>query len=251
MKFDIACTATLRPELLEKTLSSFNKNLFNNNIGKYRLIINIDLVGADNKREKLSEVLEVINHFNFNRVILRWSDNPNFATAWFWVMSMTTEAYVFYLEEDWLLLRNVNLRKMINLFEEDNTLAHLRLSAFPSSERSLKSWNKFTYWNGSYFSVEEDDKFSIGWSGHPSMNKTNFLRQAISQMNYASNPEKQIKGKRYPCRMNNILLEHSFGVFIKPSEKKQIVDIGRKWMVENGFKKSGNKAFFTQWEKVS
>lgn len=253
MNFDIVCIATLRSELLFKTFQSFNHNLFMGDIGEHRLIINIDLVGVQNEediRPELANVLSVINQFNFKNVTLRWSDKPNFAHAWFWAFSLTDDCYVFYLEEDWVLLRKVNLNRMLELFKEDSTLAHLRLSAFPSSDRTLKNWNKFAYWNGKYFEVEDNDKLSIGWSGHPSMNRTNFMRQAMSIMNWSSNPEKQIKGRRYQCQMNNLLLDNNFGVFINPSESMQIVDIGRKWMVENGFKKSGNKAFFTEWEKV-
>lgn len=253
MKFDIVCTATLRPELLFKTLQSFNYNLFNSEIGNYRFTVNIDLTGVHSKEDikpKLSEVLSVINGFNFKEVILRWTDKPNFATAWFWIMGYLQEPLVFYLEEDWLLLREVDLDEMLLYFREDLKLVHLRLSAFNAGDRTCKNWNKFTYWNGKYFNIKGNDKFAIGWSGHPGFTRVDFLRKAMAAMNFTSNPEKQIKGRRYPCQMNKLLLEHNLGVYIKPCEHAQIKDLGRNWMIENGFKKSGNKAFFTTWEKT-
>lgn len=254
MKFEIVCTATLRPVLLFKTFQSFNYYFFKGNIGDYDLIINIDMVGVkdeDNQRAELAGVISVINQFKFKNIILRWTEKPNFATAWFWAMTQLSEPLVFYLEEDWLLLQKVNLSKMLEEFHNDDTLAHLRLSNFDSSNHTCKNWNKFTSWNGRYFEVEGDDKFAIGWCGHPGFTRTNFIRQAISVMNYAANPEKQIKGKRYPCRMNNLLLDNRFGVFTTPNNNKQIIDIGRKWMIDNGFQKKGNKAFFTTWERTS
>lgn len=253
MKFEIVIIATLRPVLLFKTLQSFNYNMFDGNIGDHDLIINIDLVGVRNEediRAELNSVIGVINQFKFQNVVMRWADNPNFATAWFWCMAQLTEPLVFYLEEDWMLLTEVNLDAMLYEFMNDDTLAHLRLSQFPASDKTCKNWNKFTHWNGSFFEVEENDRLSIGWAGHPGFTRTNFLRQAIGVMNFASNPEKQIKGKRYPCRMNNILLNNRFGVFTRPHCQPQIKDIGRQWMVDNGFQKKGSKAFFTTWERA-
>jgi hypothetical protein len=40
-----------------------------------------------------------------------------------------------------------------------------------------------------------------------------------------------------------------YGVYAKPNDPPAILDIGRKWMVENKLRKRGNKAWFTQWEE--
>jgi hypothetical protein len=41
-----------------------------------------------------------------------------------------------------------------------------------------------------------------------------------------------------------------YGVFAEQNQPPVIRDIGRKWMIENGYRKAGNKAFFTQWEEI-
>lgn len=254
MNFDLAIVATLRPELLSITIESFKENLFEDRLRKANLIINIDLVGADSekaKHNKFFEILEIIDYYKFNEVKLRFSNFPNFATAWFWTMAQVTKPLIFYLEEDWELIKKVNLERLIKQFNDNEKLAHLRLSAFPSNDRTCKNWNKFTYWNGNYFEVREVDKGSIGWAGHPSMNRTSFIKEAIKFMNFSANPEKQIKGRRYHHPINTTIKRHDFGVFINPNTTKQIEDLGRHWMMKNGWRKSGNKAFFTNWEKIN
>lgn len=253
MNFDLVMIATLRPELLSVTIESFKENLFQDRLAKTNLIINIDLTGInDPKSEKFKffEIMEIINFYKFNEVKLRYTAFPNFATAWFWGMSQVTKPLVFYLEEDWELVKKVNLNRLIKQFNDNDNLAHLRLSAFPSTEETCKNWNKFTYWNGHYFEVREEDKGNIGWAGHPSMNRTSFMKEAIKFMNFSANPEKQIKGRRYHHPINSTIKRHDFGVFTNPNSNKQVVDLGRHWMIKNGWRKSGNKAFFTNWEKI-
>ncbi len=79
MKIDITTSATIRPSLLNKTLSSFCSNMFID-AHDYRLIINVDPIGDSTSAD---EVLDVARS-HFNEVVYRKPDVPCFADAVIW-----------------------------------------------------------------------------------------------------------------------------------------------------------------------
>lgn len=249
--FDITMTATLRPELIKITLDSHIENLFGDEIKKARLIVNVDMAGAtENKDEVLHEVLGVLFSYPFRDVSLRVGTQPHFPTAFFWCWDQATAEYVFHLEEDWQMVQPLRIDDMQALMDDDRGLVHLRLSQFKSGELHCKNWNKFTHWNGDYFFVHSQDKGIIGWAGHPSLNRLSFMRNVLQYADRSANPEKQIKGRKYQHPINDFFEQSRFGVFTPQNCEPVVVDIGRQWMVDHGWAKAGNKAFFTNWQKV-
>lgn len=249
-KFNITTTATLRPELLEITFNSFKDNLFKENINKAHLILNIDYAGIKNKDEiedKVQHIFKIIDSIDFGSYEIRYGIKPHFPTAFMWTMSKLKYPLFFNLEEDWELLYEVDFPKMVSLFQDYKNLAHLRLSYFNSEKDTLKNWNKFLDWNGDFFKVPDDLRGTIGFAGHPSLNSSNFMKRCLPYMSVSSNPEKQIKG--HHMVISRLINQHKFGSFQKQNKTKSINDIGRKWMIENGFRKKGSKAFFVEWEE--
>lgn len=245
--FDITTTATLRPDLLKRTFNSHIEHLFGDHIKKANLIINIDKIGCKKRKErkKVQKIMEYISSLPFKRVSMNVSDQPHFPSAICWCLSKIGEPLTFHLEEDWELTQKIDFEAMVREFENNETLAHLRLSAFNSTEKhQLKTWNKFCKWNGSWYEVPHNLKGTIGFCGHPSLNRTSFLRFFYGIMDKSKNPEKQIKGN-YPE-----ILRSRFGVFQKQLAPASIKDIGRQWMITHGFKKEGSKAWFTNWCKA-
>lgn len=247
--FDIMTTATLRPELLKRTFDSFIENLFGDDIKKASLCLNIDKAGADPKEhaKKIDEILDYIGELPFKDLIINIPVSPpSFSRAFYWCLGQIgTGQLTFNLEEDWELTRKIDFRGMVQAFKEDTTLAHLRLSSFNSPEKhQLKTWNKFCKWNGKYYEVPKHLRGTIGWAGHPSLNRTSFMMCCATTIDPERNPEKQIKGQLPQ------ILKSRFGVWQEQEETASIRDLGRSWMVKNGYQKSGNKAFFTNWEKV-
>jgi hypothetical protein len=250
--FDITTTATLRPELLKRTLNSHIEYLFKEDIQYGRLIINIDMVGAEGIKEqqkKLQEIYNIIDGLPIRSYFLNLCNTPNFAKAFFWCWDKVECNFVFNLEEDWEMTRPIDFKQMMNIMEEDERIVHLRLSSFVSTTQTCKNWNKFTEWNGKFFEVAKEDKCVIGWAGHPSLNKSDFMRRVIRLLDRNKNPEKQIKGRRYNHPINDIISSSTFGVFTPQNSPKVVLDIGRKWMIENGYSKKGSKAFFTEWKR--
>lgn len=250
--FDITCTATLRPELLRRTFESHKKYLFGESIHCARLIINVDLVGVDDQdqgRKALSEIFDFIHGMNFYTVKWNIGQPGNFAKAWFWCMDQLDpkKEFFFNLEEDWELIEPIDFQKMAALMKLDPYIAHLRLSQFPSTHNRLKNWNKFLVWEGSYFRVLYEEAGSIGWCGHPSLNRIDFMKACLPYMDRSKNPEKQIK--HHIPGIRDIINHHTFGSFHPQDTPPAVVDIGRDWMIRNNWKKAGNKAFFTNWER--
>jgi len=124
-------------------------------------------------------------------------------------------------------------------------LIHLRLSQW-RTEELMKNWKWFLPFNHNHFTVPEDVKGTIGYCGHPSLNKGWFIRKAVEYINPKLNPEKQIKWR------NKGLWEHlknnSFGVYQGQWEPATVRDIGRAWMVQHNLRKKQPKEWFTEWE---
>jgi hypothetical protein len=251
--FEITMCATLRPDLIKRTLDSHIENLFKEDIQSAKLILNLDMAGAEGeevKRDLVIDVLRVIESYPFRDYYYRIGTDPHFPTAFFWCWDRTRDQLVFNLEEDWLLKEKIDFKAMVKEMLDDESIVHLRLSQFSSTIETCKNWNKFTHWNGRWFEVLPEDKGVIGWCGHPSLNRRSFMAAALTYANRRKNPEKQIKGRRYSHPINDLFRESRFGVFTPQNSPAAVVDIGREWMVQNGYVKEGNKAFFTKWRKV-
>lgn len=252
-QFDITCTATLRPELLEATLVSHTNCLFKEAIKNANFYINVDMIGVEGtnslKLKTLDRIVSLVKDFGFKKYDINFCWEPHFPTAFIWCMNQTKSELTFHLEEDWLMVVGIDFPKMIEMFSKYEDLVHLRLSAFNSEKWQCKNWNRFLNWNGDFFEVKENEKGTIGWAGHPSLNRTNFLKSCIDFMDPKINPEKQIKGRRYSHPINAVINMSRFGSFHPQECGRSIIDIGRKWMIDNGYRKAGNKAFFTNWER--
>ena len=242
-KIDITMTATLRPEIIERTLSTFKQNLFKNH--PCRLIINIDPVGLD---VKPMEIVDLCGRY-FREITFNIAQQPSFPKAFIWTWQQVETDYLFHLEDDWCLLREVDLQKMLDLMEKHKDLATLRLSAKPSNKDNCKSWNKFLPWNGEFFECPENLIRTIGMSGHPSLIRGRFVKRTIVHLDDRSNPEKQFHHFGHMPIMQEVF-KWRYGLFMGREEPKQIQDIGQRWLIDTDFRKNGpNKAFFTVWER--
>lgn len=257
--FDLMCTATLRPELIKRTFDSHIKYLFKDHIKKAHLVLNIDMVGSDMPERSVDSILEYFDSIPFREITINMSNQPHFGQAFKWCLGQICEPLVFNLEEDWELSQELDFERMVELFEIDHSLVHLRLSMFQSykiegdtmeykgklyDHYEMKTWNKYIKWNGAFFDIPRNLRGVIGWAGHPSLNKTAFMLGFASVLDPNKNHEKQIKGHK------PILLNSHFGVFHPPESPPAVYDIGRAWMKDHGFKKKGTKAFFVEWESV-
>jgi hypothetical protein len=242
---EITTTATRRPDVLDRTLKSFKENMLHDYPA--RIIINIDPVGYNCLGV---DIVDVCSKY-FKEVKYRLADKPNFTEAFLWVWKQVTGNFVFHLEDDWELLDNVDLSVMITCLEINKNLALLRLPAFRSDKHNMKCWNKFLDWNGQYFEVQEADRRRIGFAGHPSLIKREWIQKILPHMTTDKNPEKQLQFPEHnSASMLREILKWRYGVWAFPERPALIKDIGREWIAKHGWQKKGNKAFFMEWERA-
>jgi len=222
MNIDITTSATVRPGILQRTLSSFRDNILNDN-HVYRLIINVDPAGE--KGKTANDVLEVAKS-HFDHVVSRTPESPCFAGAVIWCWSQVESDIVFHLEDDWVMLRPIDLDKMLRTIAEFNHFDSFRLS-----KQNQKSGKR----------VKPFDHISL----NPVFIRKRFIKKAIRHMSTGKNPEKQLRIADSEC--GKFIKKTLHGVYVEQGLGAVVQDIGRKWMVKHGVyaKPTG----FLQWEK--
>lgn len=241
--YDITMTATIRPDILNKTLHYFVSNLFKDT-SRFRLIINVDPVG-DHKYSEW-DVVNLAKEY-FDNVVYNLPVKANFAKAFLWCWKQTTSPYVFHLEDDWALYRPVDFDAMMRLMDTMLDLAILRLPFTDAEAERAAQWNKWYPWNGLFFECPLEIRGGLAYSGHPSLIKHKWIRQILPYMNDKGCPEKQIK--HHNPGISKILNLYRYGVYQRPNEKRAIVDIGREWRTEHKYAKDGAYGF-TNWKKI-
>jgi hypothetical protein len=242
MDLDICTTATLRPELLDHTYTSFQKHLFHGWKG-YRVILNVDPVGDD--CDPMEVVAVAQKHFEIVRH--RIAKEPNFPMAFKWCWLNVCNEYMFYLEDDWELFADVDLLDMVRIMEANPDLALLRLPFFHSRAETCRQWNRHIPWNeeAGFFEVPEEKKGQLGYSGHPSLIRGSFVRQMTPWLRADWCPEKTLKG--YVPPVKQLLMQWRYGIYQKPLSSPVIRDIGRPWREKRRLYKHRGYSF-TTWE---
>ena len=236
-KVTICTTATFRKDIVERTFHSFFEKMFFMNPPE--VILNIDKIGIENETHE-DIIYAVAKYFKISKCFI--PKNPSFPRAFIQILSESETKYTFFLEDDWELIRNVDLAEMINIMDENPDLAVLRLPRWESST-FCRQWNKREIpWNGSFFEIPDDLKGLLGFSGNPSLIRTSWLHNVLSFISPDRDPEKQIKGRNVPCFDG-----YRFGIFQKQNEGVAIVDIGSQWRILNKLKKDSKSRFVT-WE---
>ncbi len=114
MNIDITTSATIRPDLLDRTFTSFRENLLNDN-HKYRLIINIDPIGENNRTP--DDVLKVARK-HFSNVVYRIPESPCFPAAVIWCWKQTESDLIFHLEDDWEMSCSIDLDQLLTTISQ-------------------------------------------------------------------------------------------------------------------------------------
>lgn len=203
-RLDITITATLRPSILKRTLDSFFVNLFRE--WPVRIIINIDPVGDEGTPES---VLALCHEYTDTLLALMPTE-ASFPRAFKLVWSSANSSLIFHLEEDWVLTRPIDLKRMVSLLKKYPTLYGLRLPFQPVTDSS-KNWGTFFPWNGEFFECPKENVGTLGFCGHPSLWKREFVQFCADHLDPTRNPEKQIKW-RHPL-LGPFLRKGRFGVF--------------------------------------
>ncbi len=217
MVIDFLMTATCRPSIVHKSLSSFSSMLVGSDFSSRVLYLNVDPVPVGCKCVK---VLNVCKKF-FGSVVCRTPKKPNFSVAQKWCFGSSKGKLVFNLQDDWTLLERVNLDKMSAFLlvkhRANESIAQARLPYRPNMSRS---------------------KMFLS----PSLMLGEFCRSFAKTMVSNKNPEVQLKaqGRGRSC--------------VYPVVRRSIVkDIGRKWLKAHGYTRDyggPRRSAFVRWNNA-
>lgn len=212
MRIAFTTTATNRPEIVEKTYSSFNSNL-NGYLKKCELIINIDPLPSGDNREEVVKVAEK----HFKKVTAITPATPNFTTAINTLWSEAKTDYIFHLEDDWVLTQSFSVDSIIDYLDKNPKYLQCVLRAY----------------NYDY------NKMALS----PSIIKKKLYSQIAGKLNANLNPEIQLRDT------NVTKYDLSKGYVTVFGEKPIVKDIGREWMEKSAFRRPDKKAHFNSWVK--
>jgi len=209
ISLEFTTTACNRPEILEQTYQSYTRNLKNINFKQSTLYINID---PSPNNTNISDMITVARKY-FGNVIYNIPTEPNFAQAILWCFQQVKGEYFFHLEDDWNLIREVNIHDIIDIIKSPNV-----------SQCILNKKN-----------INLKELYEPAFI--PSLFLTKIINVYIKLMNNESNPESQMKNI---FRQNIFQIQkyksQSFAPHIELSR-----DIGREWLKSNGIKRDYDK----------
>jgi len=243
---DITITATIRPDLLYRTLKSFYDNCFNDYSYKIKndnlhIIINIDPVG-DTNNYKQHNIIDVCKKFS-NNVTYNKPLKPNFTKAVKWVWSRCKSNYVFHLEDDWILTRPIDLMKLISYLDSDEVVAvKLFKKKYPKKSPFTMFDVEYKY-NGDDLFIATDSGTQFGLN--PTLIKRSYIQEALPLMVDNLNPEKQFR--RANPNMKDFVLKYKYGIYGIPGDEAMVIDTGTKWRNKRNIKKPKGTQFII-WE---
>lgn len=244
MRIDVLIPSTKRPSVLLATLGSFYKNMLRGH--DCRVWINVDPVGLEHISQRdMIGCVRIYMKVEGSRI----PSEAGFGHAFRWLWTQPVGDFVLYLEDDWALDVPVDLNRMAHIMRDELDLAVLRLPFKPTGAESSKNWRFFYPWNGRYFECPREHRLEVGFCGHPSLIRGEFIRRCGKWIDPEKNPEKQFHYGR--SELLDEVVRWRYGVFGAQNQPAAVRDIGRRWMIENGLSKAGNKSFFTQWESVN
>ena len=221
IKMDVVIIATLRPEILEITLSSFSKKLLHNY--EVRAIVNVDSVGDANCSAE--DVLNVCSRY-FKNVVSRTPASASFSSAVEWCWSQVNSEIFLHLEDDWCLKKKVYPARIEKAFENKDVVS-LRLN--------LKN-NKEHLTDGS-------SVYATGLGLNPSFFRLSYIKKLLRDFDLSKDPEKQ-----FSCNVQKLSKEKlppSYPIFLiygEPNESSYVIDTGKKWRKRIGLSKWSEKS---------
>jgi GT2 family glycosyltransferase len=217
-------TATSRPDIIERTIQSFTRNLIGIDYQEVFFLINLDNVPhMDHKEieEKIESIM--IKYCPYYMLIIQ--DTPNFTAAINRLWYLVNAEYIFHLEDDWLLMETVHIDKLVEYFNKNPNLMQVALRAYDYE------YNKLVL--------------------SPSLIHRRAFKSIAKKLDESQNPEIQLRGENFGIFMPTEASNNKGLVTAYPFNKSHIIvkDIGRSWIKKTEYQKPDKKFKFTSWVK--
>jgi hypothetical protein len=208
---DLCIVATLRPEILERTLDSFKKHI---KCGSdIFAIVNIDLIPKKTTKDAF-KIMEMIKGY-FPENIINSEQEGNFAHAVKTVWSVSKAEWVFHLEDDWEFLTDIDLDFAIDKLE--------------------KTGNNYMR-----FPKEQAPHLNCMFKPalQPCLIRGTYAREFAEYMRTDKDPEKQLRIQEdNKPKFNECISRFINGGLLDYPAYPCCRDIGREWREQHGFKK--------------
>lgn len=230
-----------RPELLARTLESFQTNMFSNFKFEH-VFANIDpFMGDENKGKICRDLLRQY----FKNIVINEPVKPNFTAANRFIWSHATGDFFFTLEDDWVCLESIYPSQIEEAFASDRNVAEVSLM------HAHKNWNSNK--KNALYPTFKLKKTFLGipyywktlplFSTSPSFFRSDFVIGLAQRLMNTLDPEKQLKDPRNPELLKYIERYKSM-YFISSAVNNEIrgghnviADIGREYRDQAGLKK--------------
>ncbi|QTR48842.1 hypothetical protein [Candidatus Thiothrix anitrata] len=217
---DVVLIATIRPEILKITLSSFKNKMLYEKIFNHRIIINIDPIGDSEKTQQ--DIINICKEY-FNDVIYNTPSTPSFPRAVKWAWAQVNSEFFLHLEDDWCLKKSVDLEEISQSFRENENLVSIRLNL----RKNPNILNK--------------TKFSL----NPCVFRSSYIKNLYKKFDISKDPEKQ-----FMDQLDTEKFPHpEFFLYGLANEGAYVIDTGKKWRKAQGLKKWGNPLDVSSWTK--
>jgi len=231
MILDFTTTATNRIDIIEQTYRSFTTNLKGVDFKRSTLYINIDPIPTMNKID--FENIKTMCLKYFGNIVANVPEKPNYTQAYKWLFTNATNQFVFNLEDDFALIRQIEITDLLYYFDKYPELYCVALRLYHYHYKSIPTSPQLLHRR--YYK-------SVGLGLDPSIN-----------------PEIQLRGKKWGLEMPTFRPEYGpkidtngrLVVYPEPTGPENVItiDIGRDWIEHSGFKRPDTKEKFLTWEQ--
>ena len=225
-KIDITTTASLRPDILGRTLKSIRGNVKTSN--DFRLIIDIAPVGD---KMYSQDMVEKIARNYVDDIIVRKLAKSLQAEAIKWAWGQVRSDVFLHWEDDWVATKGIDIDYLAEYIRESNNFAMI---IFDRDDKSILAKNtysdgKFQY-KGSGFWYK---KYGFNFGGPPALINKKFAKKALKYL-------KDDECLDITCRTEesqSFLRKWEFAVWTGRDNKGSLIsDIGKQWRKERGIK---------------
>lgn len=228
-EIDLTLVSGRRPDLLARTLESFEANLFQN-FRISQVFVNIDPFGGDQADQRACREI-VLRHFPAASITEPKAASFGQAVKALW--SQVNADYVFHLEDDWIVLEPITPERVFPLFEEN-----VRAVSLMASD---KNWNGRSLFQIGFRRVRflgitlRKTPFNI-FSTSPGFLDGIFARQSAILMNPNFDPEKQFYSGQNPA-LSEFAAPYRSRFMFGEEDLNVVRDIGRDWREKHGVEK--------------
>jgi len=226
---DVTITATLRPELLERTLQSFRESV--NSSWGFRCLLNVDPVGGGSL-DQLTRTAQA----HFDHIVIRTPKKADWLNAIKWLWMRVKSPVFFHLEDDWVFNRPVSADSVVDIFEQEKKLGYLCLR-----KKSIKAGAEQQIGNEwiTYRKRVHGQRLGL----QPSFWRRRLARDIVALLPETTrrSPEKLMREGEC-CEA--AVMQWKDADYGKINTEPWVTDIGREWRAERGLKRGKDDA---QW----